>query len=108
MKIRRFLQAAGVVQLVRFAAGRRRRVLLRRRRRRGALGALGLLAFGTGAWWALARRERTPAWQRKKLRKQARREAARREREQAPAKPQEVHFETEADPSLRVRLEERK
>jgi hypothetical protein len=104
MKIRRALQAAGVVQLARFAAGRRRRVLLRRKRRRSAFGALGILAGGAVAWWLLSQRESIPAWQRKKQRKQARREAARRERAQAPATPPAVHVESEADTSLRVPL----
>jgi hypothetical protein len=104
MKIQRILQAASVVQLARFAAGRRRRVLLRRKRRRSALGVLGLLAFGVAAWWLLGQRESTPAWKRKKQRKEARREAARRQREQAPARRAGVHVESEADTSLRVPL----
>jgi hypothetical protein len=59
---------------------------------------------GMAAWWFLARQESTPAWQQKKQRKQARREAAQRERGQAPARSKKVHVEADADTSLRVPL----
>ncbi|HZR10356.1 MAG TPA: hypothetical protein VFA79_17345 [Myxococcales bacterium] len=68
----------------------------------GALAAGGALAF----WFFSQRREATPAWVRKKQRKEARREAARRERERTPARPGEVHVEVEAARGLAVPLGE--
>lgn len=105
MKIRTLMKAGAAVQLARYAIERRRRRAVQRQRRRNvAIGALALAAAGAGAWWFLFRGEDTPAWQRKKLRKEARRERARLERERPAARPGEVHVETNADTSLRAPL----
>ena len=67
--------------------------------------AIGLAGVGAGLfWWFFGRGEETPAWQRKKARRQAKREAARRAQEQAAARPPAVRVEKDGDPSLKVPL----
>jgi hypothetical protein len=106
MNIRRVLKAGAAIQLARYALHRRRRRVLGRQRRRRALAGAALLGAGAVLWLAWQRRDQTPAWLRKKERKEARREAARREREQVPARAAPVQVERDAPRELKVPLGE--
>lgn len=67
--------------------------------------AIGLAGVGAGLfWWFLGRGEQTPAWQRKKARREAKRAAARRAQEQAAARHPAVRVEKEGDTRLKVPL----
>ena len=109
MNIRRILKAGAALQLARYALNLRRQSVLQRQRRRNvAIGAIAVAAAGAALFWLRSRGEETPAWVRKKQRKEARREAARREREQGPARPGRVHLEANADTALHVPIGEQK
>src|SRR3954452_7930605 len=106
MKLRRLLQAGAVVQIARYAMNRRRTIVARRQRRKAGYVVAGLAGVGVALWLYRMRQEDTPAWIPKKKRKEARREAARLERERPVARPAEVHVERDASTNLRVPLNE--
>ena len=95
-----------MIQLARYALHRRRRRVLGRQRRQRALAGAALLGAGVALWVVWQRRDQTPAWLRKKERKEARRAAARRERDQVPRRPAPVHVEKDAPRELKVPLGE--
>jgi hypothetical protein len=108
MTLRGLIKAGAAVQIARYALRRRRRRMLVERQRSQRLWAgLALVAGGGAAFWYFwQRREATPAWVLKKQRKQARRDAARLERERPAGPPGELHLESDADTSLKVPLGE--
>jgi len=103
MKIRRLVKAAAVVQIARYALNRRRRYALSRQRHRWAFAAAALLGVGATVFF-LSQLEQTPAWMRKKQRKEARRESARLQRDQGSGRPPTVHVERNASTGLKVPL----
>jgi len=106
MTITRLVKAAALVQLARSAVNRRRRSVRSRYRRQTAWAALGVAGAGVGLWLLWRYRDPTPAWVRKKERKEARRETARRERQKRPTRKAKVHVERQASPNLKVPLGE--
>src|ERR1700738_2606928 len=101
MKIRRLVKVAAVVQIARYALNRRRRYALSRQRRRWGFAAGALSAAGATVFF-LSQHEQTPAWMRRKQRKEARRESARLQRDQGPGRPPAVHVERNASTGLKV------
>jgi len=104
MKIRRLVKAAAVVQIARYALKRRRRHAVARRRRRTGFAAAAFLGAGVAFYVIWQQRNQTPAWMRKKQRKEARRESARLERDQVSGRPPAVHVERNASTGLKVPL----
>ena len=101
MKIRRLVKAAAVVQIARYALKRRRRYALNRQRRRWGFAGAALLGVGATVFF-LSQLDQTPAWMRKKQRKEAGRESARLQRDQG--RPPTVHVERNASTALKVPL----
>ncbi|HEY4886160.1 MAG TPA: hypothetical protein VII08_21225 [Myxococcales bacterium] len=106
MKIRRLVKVAAVVQIARYALNRRRRYALSRQRRRWGFAAAALIGAGATVFFLsqLSQHEQTPAWMRRKQRKEARRESARLQRDQGPGRPPAVHVERNASTGLKVPL----
>ena len=93
-----------MVQIARYALNRRRRHVVARQRRRTGFAAAALLGAGVAFFFLWQRRDQTPAWMRKKQRKEARPESARLERDQVSGRPPAVHVERNASTGLKVPL----
>jgi|SRR5438105_15829161 len=105
--MRTLLRIAALAQLARIGVQRRRRRVVLKRQRRHRAVALALLG-AAGAWLLLRRGAvQTPAWVRKKQRREARRAEAQRRAAQAPERPPQVHVEANAATGLKVPLGER-
>ena len=107
MNIRRLVKVGAAIQLARYALRRRQRFVRTRYRRQRALSAAALLATGAGLWLLWQNRDRTPAWLRKKQRKEARRKVARQKRQMPPRRKAKIHVQKGASTELKVPLREK-